>query len=372
MSGSSGGGGGGSSSSGYEDLCAGFPDMKDVSGVPPGCGDNDELDAEWTSPRPSKKKGRLNTDFGVCGEGCGLPQINTGRDGNSVELLEFIGAGAFSNVWRAVWTAEGGAKVDVAAKVLHRTEDSDDPSFDARYQSEVAALRRVAGCPNVVQFVGAIYVPTVICTLYIQGKTLHSWLEDYRPAAARLRVALAIAAAIGRIHALGLAHRDVNSSNIIIANSGKDDDESICDDDDDEDCVDESVCWEPFLCDFGLACDVNERPEEGESGRRICHPRWRPPEVSLGKARAGEWDKCDVWCYGLLLWELVTCTLPYAGLDDKAAGLEAVSGRCPPVEDLDEEDVLGNPEIPQLIGRCLSFNPALRPSFDDIVRVLQK
>ena len=368
MSGSSGGGGGGSS--GYEDLCAGFPDIRDGPGFPP-CDD-----AEWTSPRPSKKKGRLNTDFGVCGEGCGLPQINTGRDGNSVELLELIGAGAFSNVWRAVWTAEGGARVDVAAKVLHRTEDSDDPRFDARYQSEVAALKRVAGCPNVVQFVGAIYVPTVICTLYIKGRTLHSWLEDYRPEAARLRVAVAIATAIGKIHSLGLAHRDVNSSNIIISSTRDDDDESIYDDDydDDDDCsVEGGGCWEPFICDFGLACGINERAEEGEEdGRRICHPRWRPPEVSLGRARAGEWDKCDVWCYGLLLWEVVTCTLPYAELDDKAAGLEAVSGRCPPVETLGEEDVLGNPEIPRLIGRCLNFNPALRPSFDEIIRVLQK
>ena len=115
-----------------------------------------------------------------------------------------------------------------------------------------------------------------------------------------------------------------------------------------------------------------ERQEEGENGRRVCHPRWRPPEVTLELVRAGEWGKCDVWCYGLLLWEVVTCALPYAGMDDQAAGLEAASGRRPPVETLGADDVLGNAEIPRLILRCLDFDPALRPSFNDIVSVLQK
>lgn len=334
-------------------------------------------------PEPLKKRGRLNADFGVCGEGCGLPQTSTSAEGNTVEFVKRIGAGAFSDVWRGIWTAPGGRKIDVAAKVLYRVNDGDDPNFDTRYRREVAALKHVLGCQNVVQFVGAIDVPTVICTLYVEGKTLHAWLDDYHPSATRLKVAISIAIAIGRIHSLNLAHRDINSSNIIVqpthdndkvnGDDSADHNNNCYNDDDDDDDMDGDDDCEPIICDFGLACGIGEPIKDDESTCRICHPRWRPPEITRKSIDVIKWDKCDVWCYGLLLWEIATCTIPYAAFKDNEAGLEAACGRCPPLETMTtDDDVLGNKNIPSLIKQCLSYDPSQRPSFDYIIDVLQK
>ena len=342
---------------GYEDLVL-IKEVEQPLRPQPQPHNGNDNDNDNNKGQPPAKRSCLSTDNSK------LPHISSESDGNSVELREFIGNGAFSEVWRGVWTARGGAKVDVAAKVLRRVEDGSDPDFDARYQHEVASLRLVASCPNVVRFVGTISVPSVICTEYVEGKTLHKWLKDYRHEAARYHVAVRVASALSSIHSLGIAHRDVNSSNIIIRASRSDDD----DDDDSDDDEDVTELPEPYLCDFGLACHVNELPEEGEEMRRVCHPRWRPPEVTQGLVKVGQWDRCDVWCYGLLLWELVTCTLPYEGLDDKGACAEAVQGKRPPVESL--EDTLGHSGIPSLIVRCLNMNPTLRPTSAEIVRVL--
>eukprot|EP00955_Chlamydomonas_euryale_P032724 344173-Chlamydomonas_euryale.AAC.1 len=79
---------------------------------------------------------------------------------------------------------------------------------------------------------------------------------------------------------------------------------------------------------------------------------------------------CDVWSYGVVLWELFNRQRPYADTDLPIfllmMSLANGSLRLPPLR----PDAT-SPGLVRLVERCLAWEPTERPSFREVLRLLE-
>uniref|UniRef100_A0A0A9H066 Protein kinase domain-containing protein n=1 Tax=Arundo donax TaxID=35708 RepID=A0A0A9H066_ARUDO len=152
-----------------------------------------------------------------------------------------------------------------------------------------------------------------------------------------ISIALDIACGLEYIHLQGVVHRDVKPENILF---------------------DGDFCAK--VVDFGVAC------EEAYCNLLEDDPgtyRWMAPEMCKHKPYG---RKVDVYSFGLLLWELVTGTVPYEDMTPVQAAFAVVNKNLRPVIP---------PSCPAplqlLISQCWSCQPDKRPEFRQIVQILE-
>jgi len=117
------------------------------------------------------------------------------------------------------------------------------------------------------------------------------------------------------------------------------------------------------VCDFGLSV-VKPRGEVLRDKDSIPGtPLWMSPEVLMGQNVD---EKSDVYSYGIVLWEILTKTEPFAHHDDYVTFKRAVcvKNERPPIPD----DCL--PSLKYLIEACWNKDPTKRPSFRQILPLL--
>lgn len=131
-------------------------------------------------------------------------------------------------------------------------------------------------------------------------------------------------------------HRDLKSANILL---------------------DES--YTAKVCDFGLSrLKAHETSMTGNCGT----VQWMAPEV-LSNERYNE--KADVFSYGIICWELLTAECPYDGMTPIQCAL-AVLNR-------DQRPTIPKwcpPSLQALIRSCWKRDPALRPTFEQVIAAL--
>lgn len=133
-------------------------------------------------------------------------------------------------------------------------------------------------------------------------------------------------------------HRDLKSKNVVIVG----DDYTL------------------KLCDFGASRYLTQTATMTMVG---TFP-WMAPELIQGKKSN---DLCDVYSFGVLLWEMLTREVPFKGMEGFQVAWMVVEKRQRPV--LPEK---APEEIKELISTCWAHDPKDRKDFKQIILDLEK
>jgi predicted Ser/Thr protein kinase len=253
------------------------------------------------------------------------------------EVLELLGRGGMAEVYRGVHTRLGRA---VAIKVLPAGL-AGHADFRERFEREaraVAALRHA----NIVQVydfgdAGGMYYMVME---YIDGSDLARLLAEHGPLprAQTLPLLREVAEALDYAHAQGLVHRDVKPSNVMIQTASA-----------------AGQGQRAVLTDFGIAKILAGGSAATKTGVMIGTLDYMAPEQIRA---SGEVDhRVDIYALGVLLFQILTGRLPFAGDNPGAVVLAHLHQPAP-----DPRALL--PDLPahiaQTILRALAKDPAER------------
>jgi serine/threonine protein kinase/Tol biopolymer transport system component len=144
--------------------------------------------------------------------------LTPGEDVGAYHVLNLLGAGATSEVWRARDTRLGR---DVALKVL-LPHLSSDASRVRRFADEARAVGSL-NHPNIlaVHDVGDYHGAPFLVSEWLDGETLRARLQAGAMRAADVvSTGLAVARGLAAAHARGIVHRDLKPENVFIGRDG--------------------------------------------------------------------------------------------------------------------------------------------------------
>ena len=237
------------------------------------------------------------------------------------ELIEEIGRGAMGVVWKARDNERGKF---VAIKML-RDLHADDREYIERFGREVDLARSVKS-PHVVRIRGYGVRQTVpfVVMEFVAGQSLRSRISErgpFPPAHARDLLAQ-IADALTAVHAVGIVHRDVKASNVLLTEDGV-----------------------AKLTDFGIARGGDNRGPT-RSGSLLGTPAYMAPEGPID-------TRSDLYSLGVVYYEMLSGVLPFTSTNYQEVILAHVS---------ETPDLTRLPATERgLTGWLMSKNPAGRP-----------
>jgi len=199
----------------------------------------------------------------------------------------------------------------VAVKIMHASL-AEDPEFVSRFQREARAAASLSH-PNVVAVHdqgqdgdpargGLVW----LIMEYIQGRTVRDVLRERGPltASQALVVLEPVLEALSAAHAKGFVHRDMKPENVLISDDGR-----------------------VKVTDFGLARAITASNQTASAaGMLIGTVAYLSPEqVEQGRADA----RSDVYGTGILLYELLTGSTPFAGQTPLSIAYQHVNASVP-------------------------------------------
>eukprot|EP00741_Cyanophora_paradoxa_P016712 tig00020938_g16140.t1 len=209
------------------------------------------------------------------------------------------------------------------------------------FQQEIATLGRLRH-PNILLYLGACTHPQhmAIVTEFMPDGTLKDLIARRRLSVPEvLRVAVQIARGISYLHLSRpqMIHRDLKPANILVDRAG----------------------LNVKVADFGLATARTMVAGDDVAGT----PAYMAPEVLRGERYDAS---ADVFSFAVVLWEVATGALPFAGWALGKVINFTVSGQR-----LAVPASVAAP-IRQTIEACWDQEPARRPRMPDLVRSLER
>jgi len=199
-------------------------------------------------------------------------------------LLEFLGRGAFGEVWLAERDSTI-AKSRLAVKLpLHSIVDLE------AIREEAEVWIRAGNHPNVLpMFEANVYDhQVVIVSEYAPDGTLKDWISKHGGKApsfeAAIDMSMGILGGLEHLHVRGIVHRDLKPANVLM----------------------QGEC--PRIADFGLARLIDTRSTVSLAAGT---PAYMAPEAFDGRRSV----QTDLWSVGVILHQLLGGSLPFASSD---------------------------------------------------------
>ena len=244
-------------------------------------------------------------------------------------VMGLLGEGGMGKVYKA-----HDRKLDryVAMKFLQAS----DPETAERFQREAQSQARIehpAICK--VYEVGEMDRRPYIAMQYIDGRTLKGARAEMT-LEQKVQVMRTAAEAAHEAHRIGIIHRDLNPSNIMVERS-------------------EAGAWMPYLMDFGLAKEM-AGPGLTQDGTAAGTPYYMSPEQAAGDIQKLD-RRTDIYALGATLYELVVGAPPFEGVSvidvlDKVIHAEAVPLR--------RRDASLPEDLESIVMKCLEKEPQRR------------
>lgn len=257
------------------------------------------------------------------------------------ELQEQIGGGGMADVYKANDLL---LNRPVAVKILHDQFKSDTEFID-KFNREAQAAARLSH-PNIVNIydVGVMDGAHYIVMEYVPGRTLKDKIkqEGHLSVNEALTVAKGIASALSHAHANNLVHCDIKPHNILMMPDGS-----------------------AKVADFGIARAVTESTMT-YTGNVVGSVHYFSPEQAKGTMIT---PKSDVYALGVVLYEMLTGTLPFTGETPVSVAMKHLQEEPVPVRQLDPSIP---PVVEAIVARAMSKDPAMRPEASEIVKDIQQ
>jgi serine/threonine protein kinase len=261
-------------------------------------------------------------------------------------LFDHIGRGGMADIYLArMRTSLGGGRNVVVKQILAKL--GDDPAFRAMLTAE-AKLAAHLNHANVVQVFdfGEEGDRLFIAMDYVEGFDLAQMLKRLSkgkipfPAEFAILVVREVLRALDYAHrakddrgaSLGIVHRDVSPSNVLVSFEG-----------------------EVKLCDFGIARALDR--EGDEDAVRRARVAGKSAYMAPEHARGDRVDpRSDLFAAGILLWELCAGRRLYRGDDEQMLAL-ARAAEVPPLPNRNLPDAAG---LQAVLDRALASSPGDR------------
>ena len=242
-----------------------------------------------------------------------------------------LGNGGMANVYVGTDTL---LRRRVAIKVLREQYASDD-DFVKRfsYEAQMAAKLSHPNIVNVYDFGREDHSYYIVMEL-VDGATFGELMRDERvlPEPVAVDYAIQIASGLAYAHRQGLLHRDVKPANVLVTK---------------DDVV--------KLSDFGIARAVSEHTlGVTQPGMVMGSVAYISPEQAQGHEID---ERSDLYSVGVVLYQMLTGSLPFVGETPVAVALKHVSEPPPPI---DPRTTGVSPAIASIVARLLRKNPQER------------
>ena len=242
------------------------------------------------------------------------------------QIIKTIGEGGMANVYLAYDTI---LDRNVALKVL-RGDLANDDKFVRRFQREALSASNLSH-PNIVEVydVGEDDGMYYIVMEYIEGKHLKQLLKKRGKLTVNevIDIMLQVTDGMAQAHDSYIIHRDIKPQNIMILENGL-----------------------VKITDFGIAMALNGT-QLTQTNSVMGSVHYLPPEQAEGK---GATIRSDIYSMGILMFELLTGTLPHKGDNAVEIALKQLKEPIPNVRDL-------VPDIPQSVENIIIKSTAKNP-----------
>ena len=242
------------------------------------------------------------------------------------EIIKTIGEGGMANVYLANDTI---LDRKVAIKVL-RGDLSNDEKFIRRFKREALSVSNLSH-PNIVEVydVGEEDGNYYIVMEYIDGKTLKQLLQKRGALTLTevIDIMCQLTDGLAHAHEAYIIHRDIKPQNIMIEDNGL-----------------------VKITDFGIAMALNST-QLTQTNSVMGSVHYLPPEQANGK---GSTVKSDIYSLGILMYELLTGSVPFKGDTAVEIALKHMKEKIPSIRKQ-------NPTIPQSVENIVLKATAKNP-----------
>lgn len=234
-------------------------------------------------------------------------------------LVAQQGSGGMSVIYKAIDRALGRT---VAVKIL-RPSLTQDPAFLDKFRMEARSVANLSH-PNIVTIhdVGSDGPTHYIVMEMVEGTDLKKIIKSQGalPLDRALNLGIQICDGIGYAHRSGLVHADVKPQNVLVTP---------------EDMV--------KVTDFGIAQALSDTQPRQKQDVVWGSPHYFSPEQARGEPPD---PAADVYAIGIVLFEMLSGELPYAGANQQDLALAHIRERVPMVTER-------NPLVPESLAKIV-------------------